>query len=297
MKLRVGLLSLLMAVLTIPSFGQDSPFSFSGDVRLVRNTANTDAFGFDDPTYIIRARAGVAYKLSDQHSFKARLATRLSDETEPMVFSLQADGKGLNYGTVSFDELYYQYKKGSSQIKIGRFQHAVKVKSNAGRSIVRFVSNHYFVSFFDGLYWKYALNDEWNSEFVLEYQNKDHTTFNYRAPLDFGNNEHNVAAYYGIENTNRDDLNIIQKGFGLYVAPGAYNKPDGYSTYAAVVSRIAFDFPQESWQGGSIRVAGELGQNLNTALSKGNIAVASVGINNYAGKHQLMVELAKTGED
>lgn len=296
MKLRVGLLSLLVTLIAIPTFAQDSPLSFSGDVRFVRNTASSDAFGVDDPTYIVRARIGAAYKLNSQHSFKARLATKLSDELEEMSFSMQADGKGLSFGTVSFDELYYQYKKGTSQIKIGRFQHSLPVKSNAGRSIVRFVSNHYHVGFFDGLYWKYNLNEEWTSEFVLEYQNKDHTTFNYRTPLDFGNNDHNVAAYYGIENKNRDDLNIIQKGFGLYVAPGAYNKPDGYSSYVAFVSRIALDFPQESLQGGSIRVAGEVGQNLNTEISKGNIAVASVGIYNYAGKHQLMVELAKTGE-
>lgn len=221
----------------------------------------------------------------------------VSKELEPLKATVSADGNGaLAFGSVSFDEFYYQFQNEDFLLKAGRFQKSVNVLTNAKRSHLRFQSNGSFVHWTDGVYLKRILTDEWFGEAIIEYQNRNTISYPYRGNLNFANNEHNLNYYLGIENQNRDDNNIIQKGFGVLIAPKAYLKPDGYSSYFAVSSRIVFDIPNEDvLKGGSFRIAGELGQNLNTEFKNGTSAVVSIGVNRFAQKHELMIEFAKTG--
>ena len=172
------------------------------------------------------------------------------------------------------------------------------MKSNAGRSIFRFQSNNVNNHWSDGFHAKKYLNDEWFGEVVGEYQNRGNTSYTYRSLLNFGNNEHNVAAYIGAQNHTRDDNGFIQKGFGLFVAPDAFLKPDGYSTYAGLLAQLVHDTPVESFQGGSFRIAAEAGQNVNAAeFGDGTILNLSFGVNNFADQHEIMIEFTKIGAE
>tara|TARA_R110000868_G_scaffold383578_7_gene650664 strand:+ start:16604 stop:16960 length:357 start_codon:yes stop_codon:yes gene_type:complete len=89
-------------------------------------------------------------------------------------------------------------------------------------------------------------------------------------------------------------LNIIQKGFGVFIAPESYLKPSGYTSYLAFTSRIALDLPKKDMlNGGSLRIGAELGQNLTTSFSNGTSMITSIGVNNVAEKHEFMIEFAK----
>tara|TARA_R110001599_G_scaffold69410_3_gene195398 strand:- start:172772 stop:173845 length:1074 start_codon:yes stop_codon:yes gene_type:complete len=276
------------------ALAQESNLQIYGDVRIAHIGFDTDADGIGGPNSLLRLRPGVKYLFNENHSFSGRLVYLVSKELEPLKFTIKADGnRALAYGSVSFDEFYYQFKNSDFQVKFGRFQHSVNVLSNAKRSHLKFQSNANFVHWTDGLYIKKSVTDDWYGEMVLEYQNRGNLTHPYSIPLNFQNNEHNVIGYFGVENRTRDEKNIIQKGFGLFIAPDAYFKPDGYTTYIVLDSRIAIDIPKkELLKGGSFRIVGELGQNLNTSFSDGTSAVASFGINNFAEKHEFMVELA-----
>ena len=269
------------------NFAQQSRLDFYGDVRIAHIGSDTNADGIGGPNSVIRFRPGVKYLLDEKHSFSARVVYLVSKETEPLKFTLEADGNGaLAFGSVSFDEFYYQYQNEDFLLKAGRFQKSVNVLTNAKRSHLRFQSNASFVHWSDGVYLKKDLNEQWFGEAIIEYQNRDAISYPYSGYLNFANNEHNLNYYLGIENQNRDDNNIIQKGFGILIAPKVYLKPDGYANYFAVSSRIAIDIPKEELlKGGSFRIAGELGQNINTKFKNGTSAVASIGVNNFAQKH------------
>lgn len=292
---------LLALLITQSAFTQDeSPLTLTGDFRLALITSGTDT-GFDnideEGVFALRSRFGAKYQINDNSSFKARLATTFTDRLEEATFTIQPDGRGLNRGSISFDELYYLYDNGDIKVQAGRFQHVLKARTNAGRSIARFTSNLMNIHWFDGVNVVKRMNNGWNSQVMIEYQNRGNTSYNYAPFLNFGNNEHNVAGYFGVENRDRDDFNIIQKRIGLFLAPDAFSSPDGYRTYAGLITQIAFDVPQEDLlSGGSFRIHGEFGQNLTaTEFADGIVAVASVGVNNVADQHQFMIEFAKTG--
>lgn len=267
-----------------------------GNVRFahIGSTDNTHGWGGDN--YTMRLRPGLKYNHSANHSFSVRIAYLVSKELESIEPTLVADGSGrLAFGSITFDEFYYKFINDESEFRIGRFQKSLGTLANAKRSHSRYQSNSNNVHWTDGIYYKRYLNDGWYGEGIFEYQPKDHPSFQYSFPLDFSKNDHNFTFYAGAENRERDKYNIIQKGFGLMYIPSIYLKPDGYTDYAALTSRITLDFPQgEALKGGSIRIAGELGQNVNTSLSNGTSMVASIGINNFAEKHEIMIEFAKT---
>ncbi|MEQ8523281.1 hypothetical protein [Gracilimonas sp.] len=296
---RIGFTIAVLAAFFLNVQAQDnSNFNFSGNARFSYGSSSGEAFEHFEGTSFLRVRVGAFYGFNENHGFKARLATTQSSEFPEASFTIKADGGGLNTGSISFDEFYYQFKNEKTQVKAGRFQHTPKVLSNAGRSHMRFMSNNINIHWIDGIYVKRSLNEDWYGEVIGEYQPRNHTSYSYRGPLNFGNNEHNVASYLGLENRTRDDNNFIQKGFGLFVAPNAYLKPSGYSTYFAVMSHLVYDLPKpDALNGGSFRVAAELGQNLNAAFEDGTSAVLSLGINNFADKHQFMVEFARTDSD
>ncbi len=275
---------------------QESNLQFYGDIRLAHIGIDTEVDGLGGDNTLLRIRPGIRFLFNENHSFSGRLVYLVSKELEPLTFTVKADGnRALAYGSVSFDEFYYQFQNSDLQLRFGRFQHSVNVLSNAKRSHFKFQSNANFVHWTDGLYIKKSVTDDWYSELVLEYQNRGNLTHPYSFPLNFGNSENNFAGYLNFENRKRDDNNIIQKGFGIYIAPDAYSKPDGYTTYIAFDSRIAIDIPKkELLNGGSFRIAGELGQNLNTEFSDGTSAVVSFGVNNFADQHEFMIEFAKT---
>ncbi len=277
---------------------QEKKYEFYGNIRLAHIGADSEPDGIGGDNTLLRFRPGIRYMFSENHSFSGRLVYLISKDFEPVKFTVIADGnQALAYGSVSFDEFYYQYKKDNFILKAGRFQKSISVLSNAKRSHLRFQSNAVYLHWSDGLYLKKGLDKDWFGEAIIEYQNSNALSFPYSGGLDFQNNEHNLNYYFGVENQTRDANNIIQKGFGILIAPNAYLKPDGYSTYAAIASRIVFDLPAKKvLKGGSIRIAGELGQNLNAELSNGTSAVTSVGINNFAERHEFMIEFASTDQ-
>ncbi len=292
----LGFLSLIiiLGLYSDSAKAQNSNLEFYGDFRLAHIGSDTEVDGIGGPNSLLRLRPGAKFMFNENHSFSARLVYLVSKELEPLNVTVKADGNGaLAYGSVSFDEYYYRYTNSDFELKAGRFQYSTSVQSNARRSHLKFQSNASFVHWTDGIYLKKGLNNDWYSEVVLEYQQRNNLTHPYSFPLIFQNIEHNIAGYFGLENRGRDKNNIIQKGVGIFVAPEAYFKADGFATYIVFDSRIAFDIPKEdALKGGSFRIAGELGQNLNTKFSDGTSAVASVGINNYAKKHEFMIELA-----
>ncbi len=276
-----------------------SPVEIYGNVRFAHIGSDTNADGLGGDNNAMRLRPGVKYNYSDKHSFSMRVAYLVSTELEPIKPTLFADGSGrLAFGSITFDEFFYRFKNENSELRIGRFQKSLNVLTNSKRSHIRYQSNSNNVHWTDGIYYKRNLNSGWFGEGILEYQPKDHPSFEYSFPLDFSKNDHNLTAYTGIENQERDSYNIIQKGIGLMYIPSIYLKPDGYADYLAISTRITFDFPRhDALRGGSIRVSGELGQNVNAALSDGTSMVASVGINNFAEKHEIMIEFVKTDSE
>lgn len=296
MKFRSLLVFFLVPFITQIQAQETEKWEIYGNVRFAHIGSTDEAHGWGGDNYAMRLRPGLKYNHSANHTFSARLAYLLSYKFEPIKLTLVTDGNGrLALGSATFDEFFYQYQNETTEIRIGRFQKSLGTLTNAKRSHSRYQSNSNNVHWTDGIYYKRNLNNGWYGEGIVEYQPKDHPSFQYSFPIDFSKNDHNFTFYAGAENRERDDRNIIQKGFGFMYIPWIYLKPDGYSDYFAFTSRITLDFPQgEALRGGSIRVAGEFGQNLNAALDEGTSIVASVGINNFAEKHEIMIEFTKT---
>ncbi len=283
---------------------QDNPIIPYGNITVayLGNTDNASGLGNNGNTSAdfigIRIRYGINYQINENSIFAARLATQLRDDTDQLRITLQADGNGISPGTISFDELYYQYKNERTTLKLGRFQHSLQVLSNSTRNGMRFQSLIIFVHWSDGIYVKRDLNNEWYAEIIGEYQPRKATTYPYQGALNFGNTKHNVTTYTGIENRTRDRFNFIQKGIGIFVAPNAFQKNGEYSNYVALTSRLVLDLPEHDFlKGGTYRIAGELNQNINTKFSEGTNAIISAGINRFGGKHDLMLEFSRTDTD
>ncbi|MDR9416967.1 MAG: hypothetical protein RI564_11845 [Gracilimonas sp.] len=293
-RIGITLVSVFLLVTTL-SAQDNGKVDYSGNLRLAYVSSTDDAINHFEGTTFLRIRLGAFYTFNANNGFKARLATTQSSKLPKPKFTVLADGGGLNRGSISFDEFYYQFQNDVTQIKAGRFRYYPKILSNAERSHFRFMSNNVNVHWLDGVYIKRDLNEEWFTELVGEYQPRNQTSVPYRGNLNFGNNEHNFASYLGVDNRTRDKNNIIQKGFGLFVAPDAYLKSGSYSTYLAVMSRMVYDLPRpDILKGGSFRIAAEVGQNLNSPFENGTNAVISFGVNGFAEKHRLMAEFAKT---
>lgn len=299
----LAFLGILIFPLTIAA-QNNSKFQTYGNVRFayVGNTDNPTGFGnngnSESDFFAIRLRYGLNVLIDSRSSFKARLAGQFRDYTDELSFTIKADGGGIDHGTISFDEFYYQYTDDINTLKVGRFQHTVAVLSNAQRSGFRFQSNLVFIHWSDGLYYKRNFESDWFSELILEYQPKDFTTYPYSGALNFQNSDHNITSYLGLENRTRDENNFIQKGFGIFIAPNSYLDNGNYTTYALAMGRAVMDIPRPGiLNGGSLRIAGELGQNFNNSLSDGTNAIISVGVNRYSDKHDLMVEFSRTDSD
>jgi len=292
---RLILSTIFLLLISSSLNAQDKSYEFYGNVRFAHIGSDTNADGWGGDNYTMRLRPGIKFNYSEKHTFSARLAYLVSKEFEPIKPSLVADGNGrLAFGSITFDEFYYRFTNDKLELRVGRFQKSLNTRTNAKRSHSRYQSNSNNIHWTDGIYLKRNLKNSWYGEGILEYQPKNHPSFQYSFPLDFSKNDHNFTFYAGAENRERDKFNIIQKGFGLMYIPNIYLKPSGYADYAAFTSRITLDFPQgESLKGGSIRIAGELGQNINTSFSEGTSLVASIGINNFAEKHEIMIEFAK----
>ncbi|CAN0284623.1 unnamed protein product, partial [Chrysoparadoxa australica] len=130
---------------------QESNFQFYGNVRLAHIGNDTKASGLGGDNTLLRIRPGVKYFFNENHSFSGRLVYLVSKEAEPFEFTIKANGnRQLAYGSLSFDEFYYQYTKEDFLLKMGRFQKSISVLSNAGRSHLRFQSNANFVHWSDG---------------------------------------------------------------------------------------------------------------------------------------------------
>lgn len=296
MKKYISLFLLLISPLLVAQ--ESKSLNFDGNFRYALIGNGTGEDGLSNAFSAVRSRVGLRYTINETHSFRARLATTFTDEFEAASFTIKADGPGLAFGSITFDEFYYRFQNENYDVKLGRFQHSIGVRSNAGRSFMRFQSNLVSVHWTDGIYAKRSFDNDWYGELVLEYQHKDNITYPYQGTLDFGNSDHNMTTYFGLENRTRDNNNVIQKGVGLLLAPNAYNTKDGYTTYAALTSRITFDIPNRNLlKGGSFRIAGELGQNLSTSTDKGTMGVLSVGVNNVAEQHEFMLEFAKTDRE
>ncbi|RNC79493.1 MAG: hypothetical protein ED557_15585 [Balneola sp.] len=303
MKFRVIAVALITLISGTQLFAQEKKLTTYTDIRLAyfgntdeatglghgMNQESADFFG-------VRLRSGITYRFNENHSFTARLATQLRDDTDEIKFTIKADGGGIAPGSISFDEAYYQFRNENSTLKIGRFQESVNVSSNAGRSSFRFQSNVIFIHWSDGIFYQRNLKNGWLGEFIGEYQPKDAVTFAYRSGMDFAENDHNFTSYLGLENRERDNMNFIQKGFGFFYAPASFTKNGtDYDDFIGIMSRAVYDLPGiDLLQGGSFRVAGELSQNLNADLSEGTSAIISAGVNRFANKHELMVEFSRT---
>ncbi len=279
----------------------DSRIEVYGNVRFAHIGSDTNADGLGGDNYTMRLRPGLRFVHSENHSFSARIAYLLSKELEPLKTTIKADGSGrLAWGSVTFDEFFYRYQDDKNELRIGRFQKSLNTLTNAKRSHSRYASNSNNVHWSDGIYYKRYLDNEnnWYGEGIVEYHPKGQPTFQYdQAGLDFSQNEHNFTYYLGAESREVAN-NIIQRGFGLMYLPGIYVKGNELADYLAFTSRITLDFPQgEALRGGSIRVAGEFGQNLNTSFDNGTSMVTSVGINNFARQHEIMIEFAKTDNE
>ncbi|MBO6536117.1 MAG: hypothetical protein JJ966_07840 [Balneolaceae bacterium] len=279
----------------------NSNFEIYGNVRFAHIGSDTNADGLGGDNYTMRLRPGVHYNISENQRFSVRLAYLLSKELEPLKATIVADGSGrLAWGSVTFDEFYYRFIDEKNELRIGRFQKSLNTLTNAKRSHSRYQSNSNNVHWTDGIFYKRYLDYEnnWYGEGIIEYHPQDHPTFQYdQSGLDFSQNDHNFTFYAGAES--REVVNnVIQRGFGLMYIPGIYVKGNDLADYMAFTSRITLDFPQgEALRGGSIRVAGEFGQNLNTSFENGTSMVTSVGINNFADQHEIMIEFAKTDDE
>lgn len=294
----ISLLAIIM-LSTSPLFSQEQELTPYGNIRFAYfgNTDEASGIGGND-FFGVRLRYGLKFQLNENSSFSARMVGQFRDDTNELRFTFKADGGGLDPGSISFDELYYQFKSESSILKIGRFQQSVPVLTNAQRSSIRFQSNVIFVHWSDGIYYQREINDEWYGEIIAEYQQRSNTTYPYHAPLTFGNSSDNITTYLGVENRERDNFNIIQKGFGLFIAPNSVLKNTDYTNYIGLMSRLAIDIPKKDLlDGGSIRIGAELSQNIATDIADGTNAIISAGINRYAGKHDFMIEFSRTDRD
>ncbi|MFN1835957.1 hypothetical protein AB2B38_011900 [Balneola sp. MJW-20] len=304
--MRAILLTLLLFLITssmVAAQSSSDNIQFYGDFKLVHIGFDTDASGLGgNDINGIRFRPGLRITFNDNHSFSGRMVLLKTIEKEDFEFTIAPNapngGVGLAFGSLSFDEFYYQYKDEKQTFRIGRFQESFKVLSNAGRSIDRFQSNAVFVHWTDGISYNRVIGNQWTAQAVLEYQNRDHISYPYSGRLDFGDNEHNMNMYLGLNNRGRDQFNLIQRDIGVFVAPNGYFGPDGYETYASISSRAVMDLPEKDLlRGGSFRIAGELGQVVTTDFQDGTIAVISAGINNFADRHEFMVEFTTGDRD
>lgn len=298
-----GLLMLFQTALHAQT-GEESPLSIYGDVRFSYTGNNESIDSFDDNLLIMRLRPGARYTFNSNHSFSARMAFRLSNEFEELDLTAQASGGGLSLGQMSFDEFYYQYKTDGFLLKAGRFQHRNKVYSNAGRSIDRFQSNNVNVHWSDGMYMKKDLTSLWYGEAIFELIEEGQLAYPYDPPLTFGGNEITPGLYLGLSNDERDSFNFIQKSFGIQYFHNAYfdglsnNGSEEYVSYLAFTTRAVTDYEGgELLKGGSWRIAGEIGYNSQGPFDEGTIFNASVGMNSFATKHNLMVEFTKVGDE
>ncbi|MEP5945169.1 MAG: hypothetical protein ABJ356_11455, partial [Balneola sp.] len=118
---------------------QESNFQFYGDIRLAHIGVDTKTDGLGGDNTLLRVRPGARFLFNENHSFSGRLVYLVSKELEPLTFTVKADGnRALAYGSVSFDEFYYQFQNSDLQLKLGRFQHSINVLSNAKRSHLKF---------------------------------------------------------------------------------------------------------------------------------------------------------------
>ena len=257
-KVRVRLRVLVLAVASVLGaslyaqgvYAQD--VNYSGDLRFGFSHFDRDernGASIADGQFLLRARAGVQWNISEVYSAKARLAGIVTDDRSNINFKfLQAIVPGSSStraGDVTFDELFVRARYGQWEHRVGRYQHSNLLPGVAAKSFSRTNSNSWNVTWTDGIHSRYRNSHGWDYNVAIERNSSEGSTFVRRAPLAYTSSASRASVYASVDKADANGL-LLQRSADVTIIPSAlyYNGLNNADKqdYIAVSGRMALQW-------------------------------------------------------
>lgn len=237
-------------------FAQQEPYAqelnYSGDLRVAFTHFDRDersGVSISDGQFVLRARAGVQWNISEVYSAKARLAGTVTDDRSNINFKfLQAIVPGtssIRVGDVTFDELFVRARYGQWVHRVGRYQHSNLLPGVAAKSFSRTNSNHWYISWTDGIHSRYRNSHGWDYNVAIERNSSEGSTFVRRAPLAYTSSASRASVYASVDKADANGL-LLLRSADVTIIPSAlyYNglNNSDKQDYIGVSGRMALQW-------------------------------------------------------
>jgi hypothetical protein len=240
----------LMSVLGSTAYAQD--VSYSGDLRFGFNHFDRDERNgaeISDGRFLLRARAGAQWNISEIYTAKARLAGTVTDERNNIDFrfhqAIPQGASSIPAGDVTFDELFVRARYGQWEHRVGRYQHGNLLTGVAAKSFSRTNSNSWNVTWVDGIHSRYRNSHGWDYNVSIERNSGEGSTFVRRAPLGYASSDSRASYYASVDKSDANGL-FLQRSADVTIIPAAlyYNGLNNPAKrdYIAFTGRMALQW-------------------------------------------------------
>lgn len=269
---RVSIISLILILLQVQALvaRQASPplketIEQRFDLRPVYSYVNTterDGAQHSDYSMNLRARYGISYHITDNVTFRGRLATRLSTNQSDFRFLLDDHTAGSGSypaGIATLDEFMLRWQvKPDLRLTTGRFQGRFPLEGFIPKGVDRYYAANLSISHTDGIWMEWDMNDSWAMHLIGSHNSPSGSSHAARSPLRF--DESAAARFTGFANFQHRDTkeSWAQREFSVSLTPKNFYRDGELKNHLAFSTRWMYRSPF-SFSGEEYLLGAELG--------------------------------------
>ncbi len=246
------------------SQSQEQKLDVSGTLRPVYSWVETRTREGDfstEQTINARFHLTLGYQLTDQISFRSRLASRYSSSTNSMKFVIRdhTPGSGsYEAGVTTFDifEIAWQVQPGT-ELRFGRFQGRFPLAGFIPKGMDRYYSANLSIGHTDGIWLRQNINSWLRGDFILSHNGKNGSTHAARRPLTFDQPESRVAGFINLAHRNTSGT-WVQREISASLYPQSFERDNSLKNLWVITGRGMVRLPY-TLANGEIWVGAEAG--------------------------------------
>ncbi len=247
-----------------PSLPKDT-FEYHVSLRPVYyhvNTTGRDGLELTDQSINLRARFGVSYHISNNLTFRARTAMRLSNDQEYFRILLDGHTGGSGTypaGTATIDEfmLGWQATPGL-RLTAGRFQGRFPLQGLIAKGVDRYYASNVAISYTDGIWMEWDATENWRLHLIGSHNSSAGSSHAASSPLRFDESwSARISTFANIQHRDTEGR-WAQRELSVSLTPQNFYRDEELKNHVAISTRWMYR-PGISISGEEYLIGVELG--------------------------------------